>query len=52
MATFRTSQCQDGDDVLNVMNEDIKAFLKRHFETKHKKERMKKDSNRCFVRKF
>ena len=52
MATFRTSQCQDGDEVLNVMNEDVKAFLKRHFETKHTKEHIKKDSNRYFVRKF
>ena len=25
MATFRTSQCQDGDEVLNVMNEDVRA---------------------------
>ena len=25
VATFRTSQCQDGDEVLNVMNEDVRA---------------------------
>ena len=25
MATFRTSQCQDGEKVLNVMNEDARA---------------------------
>ena len=26
MATFRMTQCQDGDELLNVMNEDVKAF--------------------------
>ena len=25
MATFRLSQCQDGDEVLNVVNEDVRA---------------------------
>ena len=25
MTTFRTSQCQDCDEVLNVMNEDVRA---------------------------
>ena len=25
MATFCTSQCQDGDEVWNVMNEDVRA---------------------------
>ena len=26
LATFRTSQCQDGDEVLNVMSEDARAY--------------------------
>ena len=26
MATFRMSQCQDGDEVLNVMNEDARVY--------------------------
>ena len=25
MATFRLSQCQDGDEVLNAVNEDVRA---------------------------
>ena len=25
MATFRLSQCQDGNEVLNAVNEDVRA---------------------------
>ena len=48
MATFRTSQCQDGDE--NVMNEDVRA-QKDALENLNTQENIKKDSNRYFAEK-
>ena len=41
MATFRTSQCQDGD-----------ALERRFRKPEHTKQHIKKDSNKYFVEKF
>ena len=48
MATFHTSQCQDGDEVL-ICYEWRRQGIKR---LKHMNEHIKKDSNRDFVEKF
>ena len=48
MATFRTSQCQDGDEVLNAVNEDVRA-KKDALENLNTQENIKKDSNRYFA---
>ena len=50
MATFRTSQCQDGDEVLNAVNEDVRA-KKDALENLNTQENIKKDSNRYFAEK-
>ena len=52
MATFRTSQCQDGDGVLNVMNEGGQGIKRRFRKSEPTKERIKKDSNRYCVEKL
>ena len=46
MATLRTSQCQDGDEV----NEDVRA-QKDALENLNTQENIKKDSNRYFAEK-
>ena len=46
MATLRTSQCQDGDEV----NEDVRA-QKDALENPNTQENIKKDSNRYFAEK-
>ena len=52
MATFRTSQYQDGDEVLKC-HEWRRQGIKRPFrKPEHTKEHIKKDSNRYFVEKF
>ena len=50
MATFRTSQCQDGDEVLNAVNEDVRA-KKDALENLNTQENIRKDSNRYFAEK-
>ena len=50
MATFRTSQCQDGDEVLKCREwgcQDTKHAL----ENLNTQENIKKDSNRYFAKK-
>ena len=47
MATFRTFQCHDSDEVLKCSNEDIRT-LKHALEKEH----TKRDSNRYFVKYF
>ena len=52
MATFRTSQCQDGDEVWKSYEwrcQGIKILERRLRKPKHTKEHIKKDSNRCIV---
>ena len=55
MATFRTSQCQDGDEVLKcrewTVNEDVRA-QKDILENLNTQENIKKDSNRYFAEQF
>ena len=46
MATLRTSQCQDGDEVLS---EDVRA-QKDALENLNTQENIKKDSNRYFAK--
>ena len=49
MATFHTPRCQDGEEVLNFYEWRCQG-IKRHFgKPKHKKDHIKKDSNRYFV---
>ena len=52
MATFRTSQCQDGDEVLKYRDYENVRAQKRFRKPEHTKEHIKKDSNRCFVKKI
>ena len=47
METFLPSQCQDGDEVLNAVNEDVRAQKNLNAQ-----ENIKRDSNRYFVKKF
>ena len=52
MATFRTSQCQDGDEVLKCCEWRCQG-TKRHFrKPEHMKEHIKRDSNTYFVENF
>ena len=51
MATFRTSQCQDGDEVLKCHEWRCQGTKRRFRKPKHTKEHIKKDSNRYFVEK-
>ena len=51
MATFRTSQCQDGDEVLKC-HEWCQGIKRRFRKPEHTKEHIKKDSNRYFVEKL
>ena len=52
MATFRTSRCQDGEEVLKFYEWRCQG-IKRHFgKPKRKKDHIKKDSNRYFVEKL
>ena len=48
VANFRRSEYQDGDEVLNFMNKDVRRFGKPN----HTKEHVQKDSNRYFVETF
>ena len=50
LATFRTSQCQDDDEVLKCMNEDVRA-QKDALENLNTQENIKKDSNRYLPKK-
>ena len=54
MATYRTSQCQDGDKVLMKMkmkvNEDVRA-QNDALENLNTQDNIKKDSNRYFAEK-
>ena len=52
MATFRTSQCQDGDEVLKCREWRCQGTKRRFRKPEHTKEHIKKDSNRYFVEKF
>ena len=54
MATFRTSQCQDGKAVVRCYERKRQGIkIKRRFRRpKHTKKHIKKDSNRYFVEKF
>ena len=49
MATFRTSQCQDGDEVLKCHEWRCQGIKRRFRKPKHTKEHIKKDSNRYIV---
>ena len=51
MATFRTSQCQDGDEVLKCRELRCQGTKRRFRKPDHTKEHMKKDSNRYFAEK-
>ena len=49
MATFRTSRCQDGEEVLKFYEWRCLG-IKRHFgKPKHMKDHIKKNSNGYFV---
>ena len=50
MATFRTSQSQDGDEVLKCVTEDVRAQIDA-LENLETQENIKKDSNRYFAEK-
>ena len=52
MATFRTSQCHDGDEVLKFHEWRCQGIKRRFRKPEHTKEHIKKDSNRCFVEKI
>ena len=52
MATFRTSQFQDGDEVLKFNEERCQGIKRRFRKPKNTKEHIKKDRNRYFVEKF
>ena len=52
MATFRTSQCQDGDEVLKCHEWRCQGIKRRFRKPEHTKEHVKKDSNRYFVEHF
>ena len=52
MATFRTSQCQDGGEVLKFHEWRCQGIKRPFWSPKHKKEHIKKDSNRYFVETF
>ena len=52
MVTFRTSQCQDGDKVSKCHERRCQGIKRRLKKPEHKKENIKKDSNRYFVEKF
>ena len=49
IATFRTSQCQDGDEVLKWRCQGTKRRFRK---PEHTTEHIKKDSNRYFVEKL
>ena len=50
MATFRTSSCQDGDEVLKCREWRCQG-TKRRFRNLNTQENIKKDSNRYFAEK-
>ena len=52
MATFRTSQRQDGDEVLKCCEWRCQGTKRRFRKPEHTKEHIKKDSNTYFVKKF
>ena len=52
MATFHTSQCQDGDKVSKCHERRRQGMKRRLKEPEHMKQHIKKDSNRYFVEKF
>ena len=52
MATFRTSQCEDGDEVLKCHERRCPGTKRRFRKPEYKKEHIKKDSNRYFVEKL
>ena len=51
-ATFRTSQCQDGDKVLKCDEWRCQGIKIRFRKPEHSKEHIKEDSNRYFVEKL
>ena len=52
MATLRTSQCQDGDEVFKGYEWRRQGIKRRFRKPEHTTEHIKKDSNRYFVEKF
>ena len=52
MVTFRTSQCQDSDEVLKCHEWRCQGTKRRSRKPEHTKEHIKKDFNRYFVEKF
>ena len=52
MATFRTSQCQDGDEVLKCYEWSCQGIKRCFRNTKHMKEHIKEDSTGYFVENF
>ena len=52
MAIFRTSQCQDGDEVLKCHEWRCQGTKRRFRKPEHTKEHIKIDSNKYFVEKF
>ena len=52
MSTFRTSQCQDGDEVLKSHEWRCQGIKRRFRKPEHTKEHIKKDSNKYFVEKL
>ena len=46
MASFRTSQCQDGDEVSKCHERRCQGIKRRLKKLEHTKEHIKKDSNR------
>ena len=51
-AAFRTSQCQNGDEILKFYEWTCQGIKRRFGKPKHTKEHIKKDSNRYFVETF
>ena len=52
MATFRTSQCQDGDEGLNCRERRCQGTKQRFRKPEDTKEHIKKGSNWYFVKQF
>ena len=52
MATFGTSQCQDGNKVLKSHEWRCQGIKRRFRKPEYMKEHIKKDSKRYFVEKF
>ena len=52
MATSRTSQCQDGDEVLKCREWKCRGTKRKKRKPEHTKEHVKNDSNKYFVEHF